>query len=324
MRGEAGGVFVPDRVAVITGAASGIGLAVALKCASEHRMRVVLADVDAAALASAHGELEAVGAGAVLSLVCDVTKESDYEELAERVYGDFGEVAFLFLNAGLTAGFSAFSTPLEQWKLCLDVNVWGVINGLHVFTPRMIAQTSPSKIAATSSLSGLMNSSPDTGVPYVVAKHSVTLIMESLEHELRSDMRRHVSAHLLLPGILRTRITENSMRSARVVSMDDDEPRAVGKTDEELSQMTGEERAQYTEGTLSGGQLADGLWTAMAAGKFYCIVTPPTQPQDLYKGLVALRAEDIMRDLPPLSQHVPELRAESRSRLKAHRMKSKI
>ena len=318
-------VCTPGRVAVITGGASGIGLAVALKCASDHQMRVVLADVDESALASAHTEVEAAGAAAVMSVVCDVTKVQDYEALADGVFGEFGDVAFLFLNAGLTAGFSAYSTPLEQWKLCLDVNVWGVINGLHVFTPRMIAQGAgrPSKIVATSSLSGLMNSAPDTGVPYVVAKHSCTLIMESLQHELRrSEAKRHVSAHLLHPGIVRTNITENSMAAARNVA--DVAPRAIGQTDEQLRGMTDEESALYKEATLSGRQLADGLWAAMAADQFYCIVSPPSQPPDLYKGLVGLRAEDVMLGLPPLSQHVPELRAQSRGRLKAMRAKSRI
>jgi NAD(P)-dependent dehydrogenase (short-subunit alcohol dehydrogenase family) len=236
-------VFAPSRVALITGGASGIGKAVALKCA-KHLMKVCLADVDAVELKNVHEELQGAGAVAVISMVCDVTKLCDYEALSKRVYGEFGEVAFLFLNAGIAAGSSAYSTPIEEWKLCLEVNVWGVINGLHVFTPKMIKQKTVSKIVATSSLSGLINSAPATGVPYVVSKHSVTLIMESLQHELRkSEATRHVSSHLLLPGIIRTGITENSRRSVRSYGVT--ESQTIGLTDEQLQRMDSKDLAKY-------------------------------------------------------------------------------
>jgi short-subunit dehydrogenase len=138
----------------------------------------------------------------------------------------------------------------------------------------MIKQKTVSKIVATSSLSGLINSAPATGVPYVVSKHSVTLIMESLQHELRkSEATRHVSSHLLLPGIIRTGITENSRRSVRSHGVT--ESQTIGLTDEQLQRMDSKDLAKYEKGTFSGQQLVEGFWSAMHAGKFYCMVTPP-------------------------------------------------
>merc|ERR550514_1153733 len=243
-----------------------------------------------------------MGASDVMAVRCDVTKVEDYEALAGKVYGEFGEVAYLHLNAGMGSGFSSFKTPLAEWKLCLDINLYGVINGLHVFAPRMIAQTAPSKILATSSLSGIMNSAPETGIPYVVGKHGVTLTMEYFQHELRQDpAAQHVRAHLLHPGAIRTNFGKNSAALIAGLELDNEtKSQPVGGLT-----MSEEQRRKYEEMTYSPKQLADGLFKRIRSGDFYCIVTPELQPEKLFKAIVGLRAEDMMHDRQPLSQHVP-------------------
>eukprot|EP00747_Dinoflagellata_sp_TGD_P172138 gnl/TRDRNA2_/TRDRNA2_207897_c0_seq1.p1 gnl/TRDRNA2_/TRDRNA2_207897_c0~~gnl/TRDRNA2_/TRDRNA2_207897_c0_seq1.p1 ORF type:complete len:330 (+),score=67.22 gnl/TRDRNA2_/TRDRNA2_207897_c0_seq1:100-1089(+) len=308
------------RVAVITGGGSGIGAAAAHKCGLELGMKVVLADIDTEGMAEVEAQLRRAGV-TVTSIRTDVGSLKSVEALRDAVYNtpEFGECGFLFNNAGLAVGRSSYLSAMAEWKLCLDVNLWGVIHGLHAFVPKMLEQTNGGRVVSTSSLAGLMNSSPETGVPYVVAKHSVTLIMEALQHELRSHKgEQQVVAHLLHPGVVRTNIESNSKKSMvreGVERGSDSGLRAVSKT-ETQNLLDAQKRKELT---YSSEGLVDGLWKRMVAGDFYCIVSPRLQPEDLYKGLAALRAEDIMMDRPPLAQHVPEYRAETRRSLKAFR-----
>ena len=210
-----GASFSPaeGRVAVITGGGSGIGLASARRC-SELGMKVVLADLSEENLAEAKAELEA-GGGIVKTVVTDVADQASFQNLHDEVYGDaeFGECAFLFLNAGLAVGSSAFETSMEDWKLQLGVNLYGVIHGLHIFTPSMVAQGTEAKIAATSSFAGLLNTSTlglGAGTPYTVSKHAVTLTMEAMAHELR-NMDCQVSAHVLCPAAVASKYLDTAI-----------------------------------------------------------------------------------------------------------------
>ena len=141
-------------------------------------MKVVIADINEASIASACQSLNEMG-GVTLGVQTDVADYDSVQALKDTVYNDpgFGEVGFLFLNAGLSVGDSAFKTSIALWKKQLDINVWGVIYGLHVFTQAMIDQGTESKIAATSSMAGLLNTSTlglGAGTPYTVSKHSVS------------------------------------------------------------------------------------------------------------------------------------------------------
>ena len=138
-----------NKVAVITGAASGIGRGIADHCLSEG-IKVVLADVDEPNLAKAEAELKAAG-GAVLSVRTDVAKRGDVEQLAQRTLDAFGQVHLLFNNAGVAAGVSAWEATWNDWEWVIGVNLWGVIHGVKVFTPIMLAQNTECHIVNTSS-----------------------------------------------------------------------------------------------------------------------------------------------------------------------------
>merc|ERR1719159_1382550 len=192
------------------------------------------------------------------------------------------------------SGWSSFKSSIPEWKLCLDINLYGVINGLHVFTPRMIAaaKKAPAKIVATSSLSGIMNSAPESGVPYVVAKHGVTLTMEYLTHELRQNPEaQHLKVHLLHPGAIRTNFGKNSAQLIAGLELDNETAAKVIDTDPG-AKMSEEKRRKFEEMTYSPKQLADGLFERIQNGDFYCLVTPQLQPEKLFKAIVGLRAED--------------------------------
>ena len=173
------------RVAVITGAASGLGREFA-NTAAGLGMKLVLADVDADALERATGELQAGGAE-VLSMVVDVSKREHVEELADAAMIRFHGVHLLFNNAGVATGGLIWENSEADWQWVLGVNLWGVIHGIHVFTPIMLecARREPDyegHIVNTASMAGLMNA-PGLGV-YNVSKHAVVSLSETLHYDL--------------------------------------------------------------------------------------------------------------------------------------------
>lgn len=134
------------RVAVVTGAASGIGRSLALRCAQEG-MKVVVADINAQALAQTESELKRAGT-AVLAVQTDVSKASDVEVLAERTLNTFGAVHVLFNNAGVGRLTRIWEAPLAEWEWVLGVNLWGVIHGIHTFVPVMLKQEEEAHIVS--------------------------------------------------------------------------------------------------------------------------------------------------------------------------------
>ena len=158
------------KVAVITGGASGIGLALARRAAAEG-MRLVLADVEQAALDAAAADLRAGGAE-VLPLRTDVSRLEDVEALAERAWARFGGVHLLCNNAGVGSAVagSVLAGTLANWQWLLGVNLWGVIHGVHVFAPRLLEQNEPAHIVNTASIAGLI--AGHLGI-YTVSKHAV-------------------------------------------------------------------------------------------------------------------------------------------------------
>lgn len=290
-----------------------MGYGIVKKCALDKKMKVCIADINQAGMDKKKAELVSMGASAgdLMTAICDVRKVEDYEALCKKVYDAWGECAYLHLNAGMSSGSSAYKTPLPEWKLCLDIDLYGVINGLHVFTPKMVAQKADGMILATSSLSGIMNSAAETGIPYVVAKHGVTLTMEYLQHELRSkDETKHVTAHILHPGLIRTNIASNS--AAQIAELDLDRETRM----QTPSAMSDGEKTKFEEISYSPEQLADGLFKRLENGDFYCIVSPTIMPENLFKGLTGMRAEDIMYNRQPLSVLIPEEKSRTRARLK--------
>ena len=197
--------------AVITGAASGIGYALAQECA-QLDMRIVLADVAEAPLARAEAELAGRGAQ-VLAVPTDVSRRADVEALADRAFAAFGAVHLLFNNAGVAAGGSPWEATWNDWEWVLGVNLWGVLHGVKVFTPRLLAQNTECHIVNTASGAGL--TAGGFSAPYSVSKHAVVALSESLYFALRQRQSLvHVS--VLCPSLVRTAInqTERNRPSA--------------------------------------------------------------------------------------------------------------
>ena len=192
-----------DKVAVITGAASGIGLAIAERCIREGT-KVVLADIDAANLARAEAELKTAG-GTVLAVKTDVSQRGDVELLARRTLEAFGQVHLLFNNAGVAAGGAPWEATWNDWEWVIGVNLWGVIHGVKVFTPLMLAQNTECHIVNTSSTAGVIAGGGLAS--YSVTKHAVVALSESLYLTLQRR-KTLVGVSVLCPGIVRTNIVD--------------------------------------------------------------------------------------------------------------------
>ncbi len=192
-------VFSPGRVAVITGAASGIGLAAARHFAGLG-MRIALADLPGDALETAGATVTAVASGSaadVLTMGCDVGDPAQVSALCDAVYARFGACDLLMNNAVTRRGGGAFA-PFQDWHSLFDVNLFGVVSGSQVFAPRMIAQGTPGLIVNTGSKQGI--TTPPGNLAYNTAKAAVKHYTEGLQHELRNTEGCQVTAHLLVPG----------------------------------------------------------------------------------------------------------------------------
>jgi len=192
-----------DKVAVVTGAASGIGFGLARRFASEG-MKVVMADVEEPALKSAADELESDGAD-VLAIVTDVSDHAAVQSLAAATFDRFGTAHIVCNNAGIGTGGLAWEVSEAKWRWIVGVNLMGVVHGIHFFVPRMLQQGRPGHIVNTASLAGLVPVAEMA--PYATSKHAVVGLSESLNAEL-SPRGIHVSA--ICPGFIDTGIIASS------------------------------------------------------------------------------------------------------------------
>ena len=197
---------VEGRVAVITGAGSGIGLATAHRFA-DAGMHVVLADVEADALAAAEAALKAKGGG-VLAVRTDVASADSVAALAEASFNTFGNVHVLYNNAGVAATAAtlrsrAWEGSLADWEWTIGVNFTGVLHGVRAFVPRMLAAGEEGHIVNTASMAGLLTAAN----PYHVSKHAVVCLTEGIYRDLR-EMGARLSASVVCPGLINTRILD--------------------------------------------------------------------------------------------------------------------
>lgn len=292
------------RTAVITGAASGFGLETA-RLAVKRGMNVVLADVQQEALNEVANELSRAGAQ-VISHVVDVSKADQVEALANATFARFGAPHFVFNNAGVAFGGLIWEHSERDWEWVLGVNLFGVVHGVRVFTPRMLqaAKDDPSyegHIVNTASMAGLVNA-PNMGA-YSVSKHAVVSLSETLYHDL-SLVTDRVHASVLCPYFIPTGI-HNSERNRPQAGV----PAQLTKS-QRINQVMSERAVKG--GKMSAQQIAELVFQALREKRFYIY----SHPHAL--GGVKTRMDDILagsNPTDPFSER-PEVSAQLRDALK--------
>jgi NAD(P)-dependent dehydrogenase (short-subunit alcohol dehydrogenase family) len=187
------------RAAVVTGAASGIGLA-ATEAFVAAGMRVLMTDRDEEHLAEQAGRLASTG-GEVRSLVVDVTDPDQVERAADAAVEHFGALHVAMNNAGIVAGGNSWEMPLSEWRRVVEVDLWGVIHGIHAFVPRILASGEPGWVVNTASMAAV-SIIPAIG-PYTASKHGVLGLSDGLRAELHA-IGAPVGVSVLMPGMIRT------------------------------------------------------------------------------------------------------------------------
>jgi NAD(P)-dependent dehydrogenase (short-subunit alcohol dehydrogenase family) len=194
------------KTAVVTGAGSGIGRALGLAFAAEG-MGVALADVDDGGLAESAALIAASEPGTeVITEKCDVADDSAVTSMADRVFGHFGHVDVLCNNAGVFVGGFIWDRPAEDMNFALGVNLWGILNGIRAFVPRMMAQGTEGHVVNTSSVAGLFGAPYES--PYAISKFAAFAATESLANDLAA-VGSPIKASVLCPGVVRTQIVDS-------------------------------------------------------------------------------------------------------------------
>jgi NAD(P)-dependent dehydrogenase (short-subunit alcohol dehydrogenase family) len=270
-----------DRVAVVTGGASGIGRALALRFA-QAGMKIVLADVEKDALAKTEKEFEKAGIP-VLAVRTDVSKGKDVEALADSAFKTFGSVNVLCNNAGVAPAGTVWEQTEKDWEWTLGVNVWGVIHGIRVFVPRMIEQNVDCHVVNTASVAGLL-SLPGMGM-YCVSKHAVVTLTECLHHDL-VEFGAKVKASVLCPAYVPTGIADSERNRPSLLRED------KRKSPEDLNR---EEQLRHAvqSGRISAEQIAELVLEAIKAEKFYIL------PHQRIKPAIEIRLQDILQEREP-------------------------
>jgi NAD(P)-dependent dehydrogenase (short-subunit alcohol dehydrogenase family) len=270
------------KVAVVTGAASGIGRALVDRFARAG-MKLVLADVEETALAAAAGELAAAGAE-VLAVPTDVSRAEDVDALARRTYEHFGAAHVLCNNAGVALAGLLWEHSLEDWRWLLGVNVWGVVHGVRSFVPRMLEAKTPGHIVNTASVAGL-TSAPGLGV-YNVSKHAVVTLSETLAKDL-AMVGAPIKVSVLCPGFVNTRILD----SAR------NRPAAFGADRPRPNDMESVIRSLIAAG-MPPAEVAQRVFGAIEDERFYVLTHPDFTAQ------VKERCQDIVEGRTPSVQSI--------------------
>src|SRR5215470_6437234 len=265
-----------DRVAVVTGAASGIGLALAERFAAEG-MKLVMADVEAPALTAAAESLRP-RAPAVLTSVVDVARPDDVERLAGETYAAFGVAHVLCNNAGVAMMGAVHEHTLADWQWVLGVNLWGVIHGVKAFVPRMLAGGDEGHIVNTASMAGL-STAPFMSV-YDVTKHGVVALSESMFKEFEAT-GAPIGVSVVCPGLINTNIMRSSRNRPRELA---DEGKAGP-----MAQTFGQSLADRLTRGYPPSEVADQVVRGIRDKRFYVV---PAQPE--VREAATIRAKDII------------------------------
>jgi NAD(P)-dependent dehydrogenase (short-subunit alcohol dehydrogenase family) len=263
-----------NNVAVITGGASGIGLAAAKRFAALG-MRVCIGDVEADRLSQAAAALSEAapdGAAGIMTAITDVSNIDDVVRLESAVRERFGGTDVLMNNAGVQPGSKMFG-PAENWRRVLGVNLWGVIHGSQVFAPGMVARGRPGLIINTGSKQGI--TTPPGDPAYNVSKAGVKAFTEALQHELRNAAGGRLSAHLLIPGFVFTGLTARG-------------------------------RSEKPAGAWTAEQTVDFMLERIGAGDFYILCPDNDVPRSLDEKRILWAAGDIVENRPALSRWHPD------------------
>ena len=252
------------KVAVITGGASGIGLALAHRAATAG-MKVVVADIEAAALDAAVGALKDAGADA-LGVITDVRELAAIEALRDRAVDTYGGVHLLCNNAGVGGGGRTWEASIDQWKWVIDVDLWSVIYGIRTFVPLMLTQ-GVGHIVNTASMAGL--TSPAGMGPYNVAKHGVVTLSETLFHELRGEGAA-VGVSVLCPAFVSTKIHESLRNAPNEVLAE------VAAVDPAEMQPMRDMMRMLIEGGMPPAEVADQVFDAVVNDRFYILTHAET------------------------------------------------
>ena len=274
-----------NKVAVITGGASGLGLEIA-RLAANKGMKLVLSDIEESALKNAEREFAERGVE-VLAVRSNVALAEDVERLAEQTIARFGAVHLLFNNAGVALSKTTWETTIADWEWVLGVDLWSVIHGIRVFTPIMLKQNTHCHIINTASVAGML-STPGMAA-YNVAKHGVVTLSETLYHDLK---RRgaNIDVSVLCPAWVKTGIMDSERNRPGDLQNTDDQKSADDRKLEEAA------RHAAQAGKVTAPMVAEIVFAAIEENKFYILTHPKI------KKWIGLRVEDILQDRQPSPQ----------------------
>ena len=277
-----------DKVAVITGAASGLGLAMARRFAREG-MKLALGDVEEEPLRRVEQEFRRSSVP-VLAIRTDVSRGHDVERLAEKTLATFGAVHIVCNNAGVGPGGVVWENTTADWEWVLGVNVWGVIHGVRVFVPIMLRQNTPCQVVNTASVAGLL-SVPGMGI-YCVSKHAVVTLTECLYHDLAARGSK-VGVSLLCPAYVPTGIADSERNRPAMLH---NAPRPRSPEDQERERQM---RHAVESGRVSAEDVAQMVFDSIVNERFYILTHPRI------KVAIEARVQDIVQDRNPTDTSRP-------------------